>query len=479
MGGSGEVRQAGRAVPVRLLGMSLFLAWEIVVAPFEAAWGVPELAGPVSWAHVFTVLTVALLVAAACRARATGWAPRGLPFTAACTACAVLVPVFDLLAAALALPGAAVALRLLATACKAAASAGLFLAWSECLAGQRAYVAWTAYAASFVATVGLFLAAYAAGSAGMLAAAVVLPLASGAALVAADRLPREEPVSEGAVVWHFPWRPVILMVAFSFAYRLAQYLGGDSQVASELGRLAVSAVVLVCFVTAFDRFDAGLLYKVCPALVVAGLLLCVTGGGVGGPGLRSFLVSAGYSGFTLYVYLTLNTVCYRFGAPSAWLFGVTRAVCLLVGIPSSLLGGWLDGLADRAAAVDAAACGVVVALVLLSMLLLTDKTSVTTWGIKAVRVGGDEVGAPAGQLQTMGYLEDRVYRCAMVARHFGLTHREEEVLSLLAQGSSLQQIEEELTIAHGTLRAHVQHIYAKLGVHSYEEARDLARTWKP
>ena len=66
-----------------------------------------------------------------------------------------------------------------------------------------------------------------------------------------------------------------------------------------------------------------------------------------------------------------------------------------------------------------------------------------------------------------------------MARHYGLTHREEEVLSLLARGSSLTEIREELSIANGTLRAHVQHIYAKLDVYSYEEARKIVRGWKP
>ena len=70
-----------------------------------------------------------------------------------------------------------------------------------------------------------------------------------------------------------------------------------------------------------------------------------------------------------------------------------------------------------------------------------------------------------------------MYRCARVARHYGLTHREEEVLSLLAQGKTFQEVEGALTIAHGTMRVHVQHIYAKLGVHGVEEAREVVEGW--
>ncbi|MDR1422338.1 MAG: LuxR C-terminal-related transcriptional regulator [Coriobacteriales bacterium] len=57
----------------------------------------------------------------------------------------------------------------------------------------------------------------------------------------------------------------------------------------------------------------------------------------------------------------------------------------------------------------------------------------------------------------------------MIARQYGLTHREEEVLSLLAENRSFAEIESTLYIAHGTLRVHVQHLYAKLDVHSKEE----------
>lgn len=479
-----------RRFPLQLLGMSLFFAWEILIAPFEQAWGVAELPVPLPRAHLYTLLTAALLAFVAVRARAVGHGPWGRRAVVTCGLCAAAVPLLDLMGT-VAPAGVAAVLALVSTVLKAIANAGLFLAWNAQLAGHRAFVAWTAYAGSFVAMVGVFFLVRALGPVALAIGAVALPPLSCLLLEASRSLPREEAAAEGHVVWKFPWRPVILMVAFSFAYRLAQGFGGDLQVASELGRLTVAAVLLVCFVAAFDRFDVGLLFKVCPALVVAGLLLCLvetavpSSGGVD-LGLRGFLVSAGYSGFTLYVYMTLNTVCYRFGAPSDWLFGITRAACVLMSIPSSLLFDWLTagtGTASAAGAVDVTALtavsAVVVCLVLLSTLLLTDRTPVTTWGIKAVRIGNDEVGVTDQPIDTVSYLEDRVYRCALVARHFGLTNREEEVLSLLSQGSSLQEIESELSIAHGTLRAHVQHIYAKLGVHSYEEARDAVRTWRP
>ena len=45
-----------------------------------------------------------------------------------------------------------------------------------------------------------------------------------------------------------------------------------------------------------------------------------------------------------------------------------------------------------------------------------------------------------------------------------LSEREREVLQLLAQGSSNQEIAQELVIAVDTVKRHVSHIFSKLGV---------------
>jgi len=51
-----------------------------------------------------------------------------------------------------------------------------------------------------------------------------------------------------------------------------------------------------------------------------------------------------------------------------------------------------------------------------------------------------------------------------------LTNREQEVLSLLAQGSSTDDISKTLSISSATVRNHVQNIFHKLQVHSRLEA---------
>ncbi len=55
-------------------------------------------------------------------------------------------------------------------------------------------------------------------------------------------------------------------------------------------------------------------------------------------------------------------------------------------------------------------------------------------------------------------------------RHEHLTRRELDVLRLLASGHTTEDISDELVITSTTVRNHVQHILAKLGVHSRLEA---------
>jgi LuxR family maltose regulon positive regulatory protein len=56
-----------------------------------------------------------------------------------------------------------------------------------------------------------------------------------------------------------------------------------------------------------------------------------------------------------------------------------------------------------------------------------------------------------------------------------LTSREEEVLRLMAAGLSNREIAEELIVAVGTVKAHLHHIYGKLGVGRRTEAAARAR----
>ena len=64
-------------------------------------------------------------------------------------------------------------------------------------------------------------------------------------------------------------------------------------------------------------------------------------------------------------------------------------------------------------------------------------------------------------------------------REMGLTRREAEVLELVALGRSNAQIADAMVISTGTVRKHLERIYAKLGVHSRTEAAARAHSPPP
>jgi DNA-binding CsgD family transcriptional regulator len=70
---------------------------------------------------------------------------------------------------------------------------------------------------------------------------------------------------------------------------------------------------------------------------------------------------------------------------------------------------------------------------------------------------------------------DRAHPFAGIAEQARLTTREREVLALLLQGLRTSDIAARLVITRSTAAGHIQHILAKLGVHSRAEAYLVAR----
>ena len=66
-------------------------------------------------------------------------------------------------------------------------------------------------------------------------------------------------------------------------------------------------------------------------------------------------------------------------------------------------------------------------------------------------------------------------RCDELARAYGLTAREREVLGFLAHGHNGVYIGEELVISPNTVRTHIHNIYRKLDVTSREDILRIVR----
>ncbi|NTS39800.1 response regulator transcription factor [Flavisolibacter sp. BT320] len=61
---------------------------------------------------------------------------------------------------------------------------------------------------------------------------------------------------------------------------------------------------------------------------------------------------------------------------------------------------------------------------------------------------------------------------------YDLSARETELLQLLVEGHTYQQIADRMFISHGTVRKHVENIYTKLHIHSKVEAVNKANAYR-
>lgn len=64
-----------------------------------------------------------------------------------------------------------------------------------------------------------------------------------------------------------------------------------------------------------------------------------------------------------------------------------------------------------------------------------------------------------------------------IGTQYGLSKREQEILSFLAKGRSAPFIADELYLAKGTVKVHTRHIYEKLDVHDKQELLNLIESY--
>ena len=64
-------------------------------------------------------------------------------------------------------------------------------------------------------------------------------------------------------------------------------------------------------------------------------------------------------------------------------------------------------------------------------------------------------------------------KCAELAKRFGLSPREEEILFYIVRGRNAKFIAEKLFISESTAKTHIHNIYKKSGIHSQQKFIDI------
>jgi len=88
--------------------------------------------------------------------------------------------------------------------------------------------------------------------------------------------------------------------------------------------------------------------------------------------------------------------------------------------------------------------------------------------IKEVHEGGSPMSSQIARQVIIAFKEGK--DSIKDKSSYGLSEREKEVLTLLAQGNNYQQIGDQLFISVDTVRHHIKNIYKKLHVHTQSEA---------
>jgi DNA-binding CsgD family transcriptional regulator/MFS family permease len=261
--------------------------------------------------------------------------------------------------------------------------------------------------------------------------------------------------------------------------------------------IVVGVIFLILAALLKERFNVALTYRLSLPLMMMGFaVLALFINSYAATSL--LLINMGYEFFDILSWILFADVARRETGRRFRVFGLGVAFTFI-----GMAGGYFFGdtlirfLMDDVTQTTGVVLLCMVALVLVAFLVIPEGTVLHLAGSLFAERGrsetggggeasaGEEAGAgvaktSAGDAQTQphptGYpsLEQA---CAQVAAQHRLTAREGEVLTLLARGRTLAIIARELNIAKGTVRTHIERVYAKLGVHKQQELIDLIESF--
>lgn len=265
----------------------------------------------------------------------------------------------------------------------------------------------------------------------------------------------------------FPWKPVLFLAVYAFAYSIAESSSDVLQgYPEEFLYLIPPALFVIGVVLQPRHLSLHAIYLLICPLMLCALLLPVALPNLR-DGISAAFISLGYDSSKIVGSLILGSLSYRLGLSPLWLVGIARAFSytgLFLGNRCyqafELAGGGLS----TTLCVLLALCVAVASLV-----LFTEKGLDDNWAMLP-RVQRQDLGAaPNREDNTTDEGALPPMAIARARAVYGLTAREEEVLCLLAQGKNVPAIAADMFLAQGTVKAHVQHIYQKMDVHSRAE----------
>lgn len=255
----------------------------------------------------------------------------------------------------------------------------------------------------------------------------------------------------------------LFRVAFGFSLRFGEVGGVPLFDFFVIVPVGVVAIVLVATSGKYPSADT----------VTQASVLCVVGGffAVAALGTRAHaasvtMLSAGNALFDIVAWVVLAAVAGRNRSAAVVMFSWGRGVSGVGTIVGASIGVWAtDALGFNGPAMEIVA-GIII-LVFVGYALI---------GLKKFSFVDTIMGVtPVVQQEPVAISAEEEFnrKCDELAQRFALSPREREVFAMLARGRNREYIQEQLVVSRNTVKAHVKHVYAKLGIHTHQELLDL------
>lgn len=263
-----------------------------------------------------------------------------------------------------------------------------------------------------------------------------------------------------------PWKPIILMAVCSLAAAFEALPTISLSWGNTAGAFLACAVVIFGVFSQTRWFNFDIVYQLAfPTFIIA--LLLVLPPFAGNTILGTMSYESGYTMLTIFIVVVFGNITYRYNVNAVWVCGIERGIRYF-----AELGGWsaslglshVNWLSNSAASVTI----VIAAALIFAMIFFSERSLSAKWGIEFT----DKQNLEFTDRQWMSL------RIAELSRQYHLTPREDEVLRHLIEGKTTSQIESELYLAQGTIKAHISHIYKKFGIHSRSELHALFNRMK-
>lgn len=453
--------------PLRFLGMGMLIAWLCCTHVPDIYCGESDVLRRVASTGMRYGDIGMFLLLAACASRIGSLGSHmkiaGVLVVACCVGTAltglILVPI-----------GAPVEVVMTASAATALGGAILFCLWAEVYSQMGSTQIVVYGAGSCLVAFGLYVLVSTMMHPYAVLATALLPVGSFACVASSFVLVPREVARSKAARYAVPWKIVAIMALAGFASGLAGSVllnpDGQGAVHRIWATGVAGAVILGLALLRPEKFDARFLAQACVPLALAACMLMPAAWSNAGFAV-SFLVKLAYVWFTIFALMLLANLAFRFGVPTLRMFAIARACsegAIFLGVT---MRGFLQssGLSQDGTVLLISACAGVVAVCVCVLLWRSERAVNADWGAAGIEVASGE--------RVMGPRERLIVRCEQLAQMHALTARETEVLTLIAQRKTRSEIEQELFLSQNTVKTHVRHIYAKLGIHSKSDVYEL------